>query len=327
MHTIAAFLVSLAALQPSAAPPTPPAAAPTAVQVPPTSKAFKPPPARIEVIELGVEPRRALRPSWSVGQTEEIELVVEPLINRFVDGDLVLNEKPVPMRFDLGLGVRELLPDGGVRIEATVRDTAASFAPAQEPGQAATITSALDGLRGGIVEIDLDRRGAVTEVRVPATLWPDDARGVIVERMLWGITRLFVPTPDDTLGVGGRWRVLFDDNLAPMARRELLVLRVLRLDDTTVDCERYAIWSELRRAQRVPEGTVPNAPDAILSHLSGRGGGTMTMRRDRLATTALEDQTFVKLFADGRDPSDKSLRQLHEQTMTKTTAKAKSKEK
>lgn len=301
---------------------TPQAVPGATVAPPPALRTFTPPPAKIEVIELGNEPRRSLRPLREPGRDEEIQLVVEPLLNRFVDGDLRVNEKPVPIRVDLAVRTREVLSDGAARLEIVVRDAQPTFTTANDAAQSATITSALDGLRGGTLQVDLDPRGAVTEVRVPAARWPDDDRTTTVERIVRAVTQLFVPTPDVALGLGGRWRVLFDDRQAPIARREMLVLRITMLDEATADCERYAIWSELRRSQRMPEDAVPGAPDAVLTHLSGRGGGTMTLARDRAAATSLDDQVFVKLFGEGRDPRDNAMRQLHEQTMVKTEARS-----
>ncbi|MFO0875146.1 MAG: hypothetical protein U0575_14400 [Phycisphaerales bacterium] len=316
---------------PPVAPPGAGAAAPGPAATTSAPKVVKPVPARIEVIELGDEPRRSLRAGVPVGQVERIKLSIEPLVNRFIDGDALVLEKPVPLEFVLDLRVREARADGGRTVEAVVREASHLIDPAHDAAQLAQIDGALAVLRGGGIEVDLDQRGAAVEVRVPPELWPDDARGAVVQRVVDGIVRLFTPTPDDQLGVGGRWRVLFDDPDAPIAVREMLVMRVVsltRAPDTvpggasTATIERYALWTPLRSSQRVRDGVLPGGEDAVLTSLSGRGGGSMTLATDRIAPRQLDDQLYVGFFVDGRDARDGGRRQLHEQRMIRTSASA-----
>src|SRR5262245_19065411 len=98
----------------TAAPPPPGATAPAAA----------PAPAPLEVTTLGAEPRTSLAPRPIVGQRERLELIVEGLVNRFLNSEVLLQEKPLPVAYTIDLEVREVREDGAAVLEAVVREAA-----------------------------------------------------------------------------------------------------------------------------------------------------------------------------------------------------------
>lgn len=263
------------------------------------------PPPDVVVLEAGAAPQRVLRYQLAKGAHASFELATDTDLTA---GDL---GGPLPtVAYTIDLACDDVLPDGRMKIHATVSDvTARDVAGSQIP--AAGLLAQLAALKGATVSSTLSPDGHVTDANVQLTgKQLTENQKAQLDGLGASLQQVAVPLPPTAVGAGAKWRT--SKSLA-LAGLQLTAVTTVSLAGVQGNVLTYDVSTEVHGADQT---TAQNGVSVEVKNLTGTGTGHGTIDLASLATTG---QTSSQLSSEMTTEGDTTRMKLA--TKLTTTAK------
>lgn len=227
---------------------------------------------RIELLEPGREPRRALRYRPAAGAEQRGQLHSEQVTEFVAAGRRLYSQKApsTDSQFDIRV---EAISGGRIDCSLGIDSIGTPEWDRLAPGRGEELQRSLSSLEGHRIRFQVDDRGRVAPLDLELPDEVGDARA-IAANLVHGVTGSVVPLPEEPVGPGARWRVVED---AP----EVVGVAGPTVSEYTLTA---ASGDRLEIASTMQLPTAPQPLQLTSRQLVGYSGG-----RSRAATTAVVD--------------------------------------
>lgn len=236
---------------------------------------------RVELVEAGAEPRKALRFAPKVGLVDEMTMTMTLAVGMDLGGRSIPKNALPPMVVDMNLEVTEVRPNGDVRYTFAIRGTDVR-APAGAPAQViAPMKEALGRMRGLGGHTVMSNRGQTKEAKIDLPKEIDPQTQQILQGMEQAMNQIVVALPEEEVGVGAKWRVTNSVAQNGISLRQVLTYDLVKLEDGTAHCDVSVTQDAPRQKVAGPGGAVVD-----LTSLKSSGSGKVAFRLDHVAPTS-----------------------------------------
>lgn len=233
---------------------------------------------RVDLLEPGQEPRRALRYDLAAMRKEEGVMDMGTTMAVTVGGNAGQRVKLPIMRMTLVTEPQGMTPAGTLRV--TSRITAAKTTGSGDPAVVAAMNEELAAMVGLVTHAEISARGETsnTELEVPANASPQLQQ--MLDGLRQGMDDMTAPLPEEPVGVGARWRVTSTLDLAAMKSTRVVEAKLERVTAQGAELSLTVSMQAAQQPLKVP-GLPPGAT-ATLDSLTASGQGRMSIQLDRL---------------------------------------------
>ncbi len=249
----------------------------------------------VTVEDTGAEPRRELRLQAEVGDVDRITQRQEVTIEIRAGGQTQAAPSPVT-ELDVAYVVEDVTDDE-ITIAGSYEDVRVLETPGTDPAANAQVAELLEGFRSATARTTYTTSGAVRSAEIEG-LDLAGSGGAMAEQLadslIESVESLSMPFPDEAVGVGARWRI---ETEAEIAGLPVEISTLIELTELTDDRAGGTVTQELRFVPGDVE--VFGTPATVISgELSGGGpiewnlAGGVVPRSDitTSGTTVLEVQ-------------------------------------
>lgn len=246
------------------------------------------------VLEPGKAPRRALRYTFKLApEWLEMDLSMTMAMG--------MGARPGPpvhvptVRMWTRIDPNELTPAGDVRctfLSERVQVLDDVKVPAQMRAQLEKEMAGIVGLKGSS---RISPRGVATEVEFSLPPAASDSLRKSMDSMRDAIRKMYIPLPEEEVGVGARWQTTSKMPLsgATMDVTTTYTLKELRADGMRADVD---VTMTAQPKQTIKLATLPPGSTAVLESMSGQGSGKVSPGFARLAGEGTTHVTVDSAF-------------------------------
>lgn len=252
------------------------------------------------VLDAGGAPRRKLRYAFTLAP-EWMEMDLKMSMAMGMGGNPGTPVHIPTVRTWTRIKPKELTPEGDLRCGFVSERVQVLDDVKIAPAMRANLEKEMGGLIGLEGTSKISPRGVATEVEFSLPATASDAVKKSMESMRDAIRQMYVPLPEEEVGVGARWLVTSRMPLsgAVVDMNITYALKQLRPDGMRADVE---IAMAAPSKQVIKMATLPPGATAMLDSLSGHGSGKVAPTFARLVgegTTHIELESAFEISAKG----------------------------
>ncbi|WP_373542948.1 hypothetical protein [Chamaesiphon sp.] len=292
---IASILVSgmwgvAAPLMPAIAQSTPTVEPPAATSIP----------AKLEVIDAGVEPRRELR-FRPVANSRQTMTLTMGMSMQMTMGETPLPKTPIPkMVLKIDAIVTQVDPSGDIHCSFTYSDVRAIADRDTPPAMLAAIQKSLKGIQGIKMDLVTSSTGQIRSKNLILPKNIDPALEQTLSQFERSIEQLSTQFPDEMLGVGAKWQKQNALNIGGIQLNQSVTYEVVKIDATGMTIKTTVAQSSPPQDLPLPAGAEKDIK-AKLNSLISSGEGEAVMLFNSLlpvsgkSATTTDSQTTVQM--------------------------------
>jgi Family of unknown function (DUF6263) len=260
-----------------------PAVKPTVNQSTPTNTPKITPGAKsgIELLSNGAEPRQQLRIKPTVGTKEVADMKVS------MDMEMSVEGKPIP-RFNMpatimkaDIVVTKVEPNGDIHYDFSYRDVDiqgdTSLPPAVISKMRGEIKK-LSGMKGTVV---VDSRGQTKKANFSFPQGTDSFVKQYIDQFSNSMQQLSTPFPQETVGVGAKWRANESVNVSGMAVNQSALYELVSLKDGIATFN-VTIEQQIPNGQKLNLPQVPQGMTVTVKSFDGKGQGQAQINMNKI---------------------------------------------
>ncbi len=246
----------------------------------------------LRILDAGLEPRRRLSPSLSVGAAERAKVTLSMTVATTLDGRALPVQTLPEVTLSLALSVVAVAPDGSAVCALEITDAAVHDSGADAAaGTVARVREGLAAVAGLEGEVSIGPGGLTRGAKLsPLEGAPEVVK--LLEGFEQAMGQIGIPLPTEPVGAGARWRLT-------QALGQLDARVEQRLDVALVREAGGRVATTLTLSQSLVEAGEGKGPR--LEALSGSGVGEATLALDRALPVYAEARfrTRLKMTLDG----------------------------
>lgn len=219
--------------------------------------------AELTVEDAGDEPRRELRYTPEVGDTQRVEMRMRMSMTMRMQGfempPTVIPEVTYTTVFTVDEVEGDLIRYSGEYVDVTMAD-----GEGVEPALRQQMQAELDQIRGATFSAEMTNRGILREAEF------DGAGGDMMQSLEQTIDQLGMPLPEEPVGVGARWTSKSQPTMEGITMDQTVTAELRSMED-----ERVTIHADLEMTAEDQQVEVEEAPGAEVRIVQMRSTGSI----------------------------------------------------
>ncbi len=237
---------------------------------------------KLELLQAGAEPRRALRFQPAANATQTATMTMKMNLG------MAINNQPLPQMTlpatvtTIEITVTRVDANGDIHYQFSYPDADvigdSSAPPESLEMMRSSIRNMLVGLRGeGIV----DSRGYSKGTKIIPPEGSSPLSNQLTEEISKSLEQLSSPVPDEPIGIGAQWRVSYAVNVNSMNVNQIANYELVSLENNVATLK-VNVQQQASPQQKLNFPGMPAGAEATLKSYSGQGEGRVQMRLDKL---------------------------------------------
>jgi hypothetical protein len=282
-------------VQPNIQPSIKPAVQPTTPIIPTTAK--------LEVLDLGAEPRRELKFSPRANSKQSITMTMD-MSMAMTMGETPLPKTAIPkMVIKVDAIVKAIDAAGNIQCSFVYRDIQAIATPETSPEMLAAMNKSVKSMVGVQLDLVMSNNGQVVTKKLILPKTVDPMVKKMLEQFDKSIEQLSNQLPPGKLGLGAKWKM---NNTIKTSGLELVqssTAEIVEINDTGITIKTHIIQSAPTQDLVLPGGLAPGVKSKLMS-LTSTGDGTYVMKFDSLLpitgkiSTTSDSKISIQMAAD-----------------------------
>jgi hypothetical protein len=294
---IAAPFVKPVGAEPNIQPTIQPSVKPTIQPTTPTSST------KLEVVDLGVEPRRELKFSPRANSKQTVTMTMD-MSMAMTMGETPIPKTPIPkvvMKIDAI--VKAIDAAGNIQCSFVYTDIQAIASPDISPEVLAAMKKSFKSMTGIKLDVVISSNGQIISKKLILPKNIDPMIKTTLEQFDRSIEQLSTQLPPGKLGLGAKWKM---NNTIKAAGIELVqssTAEIVEINDTGITVKTHITQSAPPQNLVVPETAASGVKSKLMS-LTSSGDGTYVMKFDSLLpvtgkiSTTSESKISIQMAAD-----------------------------
>jgi hypothetical protein len=243
----------------------------------------------LSVTSTGAEPRKVLRYVVASGHREHLTMDMAMAMSIAVDGQPIPGLKVPALRIGADLEVTDVSNNGDMTVSWTFTDVRWIGAPDDDPSMVTrlnSMTASVKGLTGTNV---VSNRGIPGDLKMDTSKISDPRLSQAISQMQQELRHLYLPLPEEPLGVGSTWEIRSGMNANGMQLFNRASVQLTAIDDTSCALEAEV---EITAPPQTISNPAMGGATATLDATKGSGAGTTRIQFDTLSPTGKSNVTI-----------------------------------
>lgn len=249
--------------------------------VTPTIEINPTPPAQVELLDPGAEPRQTLRLQPSL-RSKQLSTLTINIANEIM-GDPPYRTMPKMMEIVIKIEttVTQIDPKGNVHYQFRYTDLNIPDNSALPLNVQADMRSQLSKLKDVVGVVTVSDRGQTQSLKFLGVEGMDEIERQMIDKVSRPISQMLVAMPEAVIGIGARWRDASDASVFDMQFPQGVTYELLSLQNGVATLK-------VEAEPQTTDMPVPVSPSVILKSLNVTGQGQKTIRFDQIMPTSAE---------------------------------------